>query len=112
MPRASVNSWSQEDVVSALRRIEMGELSIRKAAIEYRIPYTTLRDKYSGESPVFARHGPQPYLTEAEEKRIVQWAIEMCRIGFGQSKADIQNVCYYIRSSKPICDVCVQSKFM
>ncbi|XP_063954148.1 uncharacterized protein LOC129283361 [Lytechinus pictus] len=91
MPRAP--KWKEDDVAAALRRVRYGELSIRKASQEYGIPYETLRDKVSGRNPTSVkRFGPRPFLTEKEEEEIVRWTIKMGRIGFGQTRGDIQSV--------------------
>ncbi|XP_030834211.1 uncharacterized protein LOC105440922 [Strongylocentrotus purpuratus] len=85
-------NWKQEDVNNALRRVDLGELSIREAATEYGVPKSTLHDKLSHKSPFVSKQGPKPYLTRAEEEVICTWAIQMARIGMGQTKDDIKNV--------------------
>ncbi|XP_041471793.1 uncharacterized protein LOC121421197 [Lytechinus variegatus] len=65
----------------------------KKAAKEYQVPYGTLRDKVAGRTPAeVLRYGPRPFLTTNEETEIVNWAVKMGRVGFGQKMEDIQNV--------------------
>lgn len=35
------------------------------------------------------RPGPLPVLTPDEEKRLVEWAVEMAKIGYGQTRHQI-----------------------
>lgn len=63
-------NWKQEDVNNALRRVDLGELSIREAATVYGVPKSTLHDKLSHKSPFVSKQGPKPYLTRAEEEVI------------------------------------------
>ena len=76
----------------ALRKVKLGEMSIRAAAREYDIPNSTLQDKFHGRTPVMSKQGRCPYLTRAEEEKLVDWAIHMARVGLGQTKDDIKNV--------------------
>ena len=78
---------------AALRRIQLGELSVKAAARAYNLPRSTLQDKYHGRTPVYCRQGPDPVLTSHEEDRLVSWAFEMSRVGFCQDKASLLNVC-------------------
>lgn len=90
--RAGYKRWSQEDLEAAMRRVVLGELSLRAASKQYGVPSSTLSDKMNYKSSLNTTQGPDPYLTHAEETKITDWAIHMARIGFGQSKQDIKNV--------------------
>nr|XP_054771780.1 uncharacterized protein LOC129279702 [Lytechinus pictus] len=90
--RKTFREWNKEDLHSALRRVEWGELSLRAASRQYSIPLATLADKFHGRTPVDSRQGPSTYLTPGEEKAIVDWAIQMTKVGLGQTKENIKDV--------------------
>ena len=84
--------YSQTAVKEALRRVDFGELSMRAASREYGIPQTTLRDKASGRSPLYAQKGPEPFLSPGEEERIADWVIGMVSSGQRCKQNDVQKV--------------------
>jgi len=65
--------------------------SIREAAQLYGIPKSTLHDHCSGKAKS-RKPGPSPYLTEAEEQKLVEWAIEMGKIGYGWTREQMTMV--------------------
>ena len=81
--------WKQEDLVRALEDIECNKISFRHAAAKYDIPKSTLCDYVSGKVEVGRKPGPPSVLSIAEEKKLVEYAIEMSRIGYGRTKQQI-----------------------
>ena len=57
---------------------------IRTAALTYGIPKITLHDHYSGKVKGTKR-GPSTVLSEAEELKLVEWAMDMASIGYGRT---------------------------
>ncbi|XP_072172323.1 uncharacterized protein [Diadema setosum] len=90
--RNNFRAWKQCDMEAALRRIQLGEQSIRAAARDYGLPRATVQDKLHGRTPVCSRQGPSPVLTNDEEARLVNWIVDMSRVGLCQGKANILNV--------------------
>lgn len=77
--------YAEESLVLALEELKYQEISIRQAAAKYGIPKSTLSDYASGKVKVGRRPGPLPVLTPDEEKRLVEWTVEMAKIGYGQT---------------------------
>ncbi|XP_041470790.1 uncharacterized protein LOC121420280 [Lytechinus variegatus] len=90
--KRKMKTWSNDDLVVAFQTMKAQGMSIRQGAKAFGIPYSTLRDKSCGRTPLFTTQGPKPYLSKEEEKKIVDWANEMASQGASQSKGDIQNV--------------------
>ncbi|XP_063959643.1 uncharacterized protein LOC135155056 [Lytechinus pictus] len=90
--KRKTKTWNNDDLVVAFQTMKAQGMSIRKGAKAFGIPYSTLRDKSCGRTPLFATRGPKPYLNKEEEEKIVDWANEMASQGNRQSKADIQKV--------------------
>ena len=92
MPRiykrtSTKNQWTDEQLESAKRDIEVDKLSIRAAAIKHVIPPSTLRDHVRGNSK--KRYGgPCTVFTAGEEKKI-----ESVPSNAGNGIPTIQRVC-------------------
>ena len=83
------HKWSPETLVLAMDEVKDGKISLRQAAIKYDIPKSTLSDYLTDKVEVGSRPGPPPVLTRDEEKALADWAVEMSRIGYGQTRRQI-----------------------
>ena len=59
-------SWSDVSMEKAVTAVEKGE-SVRKSAVKYSVPRSTLHDRVSGKVQLGAQPGKKPYLSLAEE---------------------------------------------
>ena len=83
------HKWSSETLVLAMDEVKDGKIYLRQAAIKYDIPKSTLSDYLTDKVEVGSRPGPPPVLTRDEEKALADWAVEMSRIGYGQTRRQI-----------------------
>jgi hypothetical protein len=67
-------------------------MSVYRAARQYNVPESTLRDRTRGNVDIEAKVGQDTIFTKDEEKDFVNHMTYMARIGFGYSKAKIQLV--------------------
>ena len=81
-------SWTEDDLKQALEAVGNHSLSIRAAASLYNIPKSTLYDHHAGKSTA-SNPGPSPVLTDEDEKALVDWIIEMARIGYGRTRQQV-----------------------
>ena len=66
---------------------------MRRAAIQYGVPLTTLRDRVDGRvSENCTRTGPQTLFTHEEEKQFVDHIEEMALLGYGYTRTEILNL--------------------
>ncbi|XP_071942933.1 uncharacterized protein [Antedon mediterranea] len=70
--KRKLGGYTRERVEIAVRRIRNGEISVRSAAKLYQIPK------------------PDPYLTVAEENKVVEWLKSMARIGYGRTHHELK----------------------
>ena len=82
-------NWSQDDLVSATSDIKEKKMTFRKAEATYGIPRSTLHDYATGKVEIGCKPGPSSILTAAEEQRIVDYAIQMSKIGYGLTRERI-----------------------
>jgi hypothetical protein len=67
-------------------------MSVYRAARQYNVPESTLRDRTRGNVDIEAKVGQDTIFTKDEEKDFVNHMTYMARIGYGYSKAKIQLV--------------------
>ena len=79
--------WSQKDLASAIEAIKKENLSLRTAADRFGVPKSTLYNYLHGKSE---KPGPSSILNPDEEAKLVQYAIHMTEIGYGQTKQQLQ----------------------
>ena len=76
----------------AIKEVEEGTLSIRRAALEYGIPRATpLHDRYSGKVQA-SQSGPPRYLSDSEEDELVRFLESCSNLGYGRSKKEILSI--------------------
>ncbi|EDO04977.1 hypothetical protein SS1G_07461 [Sclerotinia sclerotiorum 1980 UF-70] len=71
-------------------------LSIRKAAKLYNIPYTTLTSRMNGILPLTERRSANHKMTELEEKSLLQYILDMDERGFSPRISDVEDIANYI----------------
>ena len=86
--------WAFNALEKATQEVQEGKLSIRGAASKYGIPRSTIHDHTSCKVKEVSRPGPSPVLAKKEEEELVQWAIKMSEIGYGQCR---QQVCSMVK---------------
>lgn len=81
-PRLLKNgNWTDDQLKRALEAVDEGQ-TMKKAAEENNIPYSSFRDHCLGKTRSRCR-GVKGVLTLEEEDEIVQYLIRMCDLGFG-----------------------------
>ena len=73
----------------AVALVQSGAMSLRKAAISYGVPKSTLSYKLHGRTAMEFRQGPRTVLFAEEEEKIASWAINMSRIGYGRTRQEL-----------------------
>ena len=75
-------SYTEEDVTNALNTLVNSECqSIRKAAIAFQIPYSTLQDRQSKSKSRIESHVSQQLLTPIEETTLENWIYRAAKLG-------------------------------
>ena len=75
-------SYTEEDVTNALNALVNGEYkSIRKAAIAFQIPSSTLRNRRKKSKSRTESHVSQQILTPIEESALENWIYRAAKLG-------------------------------
>jgi hypothetical protein len=77
-----IPSYTEEDVTNALNALVNGEYqSIRKAAIAFQIPYSTLQKRRKNQKSYSESHVSQQLLTPIEETTLENWIYRAAKLG-------------------------------
>ncbi len=87
--RKKYRQWSEESMLGALKAVKDGAMGCNRAATEYGVPKTTLKDRISGRVTHGCKSGRSPYLTPAEEKELYDWLVLCASIGYPKSRDDV-----------------------
>ena len=83
--------WSNESMVATMNAVSKG-CSINRAAVEHRVPRTTLQDRISGKVQHGTRPGPTPYLNKSEEGNLVEFLEVVPSVGYGKTRKQVMSI--------------------
>ena len=67
-------------------------MGINRAALQFGVPCTTLKDRISGRVLHVTRIGPKPYLSHEEEKELVEFICNCSKMGYGKMRKEVLNI--------------------
>ena len=73
---------------------------MRRAALAYGIPRSTLHDHYKGKIGPDARPGPEPYLSIEEEEELTNFLIKCSRIGYPKTRQQVLGIVQEVVSKR------------
>ena len=73
-------------MIQAMEAVISGEMGTNQAAREFDVSATTLRDRLSGRVKHGSKPGPAAYLTEEEERQLVDFLVQVARLGYWKTK--------------------------
>ena len=88
-PAAKLRQWSDESMLGAIRAVREGEFGVNRAALEYGVPRTTLKDRLSGRVTHGSQSGAKPYLSREEEKELFDFLITCSNLGYGKTRKEV-----------------------
>lgn len=87
--RGTYKGWTDSQMEQALQAVVAGDASIRRAALDYHVPKSSLGDRVSGRTAPETKSGPPPYLNAMEEGELVQFLSRCASIGYGKSRKEV-----------------------
>ena len=85
MPRSKRKLWTEENMLAAIEAVKDGE-SVRKAAMDFNVPKSTLGDRVSGRTEHGKKSGHEQILALEDEKKLAAYLIDVSKQGYGKSK--------------------------
>ena len=83
----------------ALQAVVAGGASIRRAALDYHVPKSSLGDRVSGRTVPGTKSGPPPYLNAMEEGELLS---RCASIGYGKSRKEVLSLVQSVLDSKGV----------
>ena len=81
--------WDDDSMQKALEAVTDDGLSVRRAAIEYGVPRSTLGDRVSGRVCHGIVSGPPRYLSEQEEEELVKFLLGCASVGYPKTRKEV-----------------------
>ena len=79
-------------MVGAMEAVQEGRMGVNRAALEFGVPRTTLKDRISGRVVHGSKSGPKPYLTYEQEKEMVDFLITCSKMGYGKTRNEVLKI--------------------
>ena len=79
-------------MAKALDAVASGKMGVRRAAIEFTVPCTSLKDRVTGRVLDGCNMGPKRYLTYEEESELVEFIIKCSMMGYGKARQDMMKL--------------------
>ena len=87
--RKKYKQWSEESMLGALKAIKDDTMGCNRAATEFNVFKTTLKDRLPGRVAHGCKSGRAPYLTYAEEQELYDWLVLIASIGYPKRRDDV-----------------------
>lgn len=97
---SNYKQWDEERMKKAYVAVKEKQLSVRKAALSYNIPKSTLSDRVSGRVPFGSHSGPARYLSDGEETQLVHFLCKAASLGYARTKKEVLAIVEELVSAK------------
>ncbi len=84
-------AWTDESMTGAMKAVHEG-MGVNRAALEYGVPRTTLKDRISERVRHGTKSGPAPYLTPEEEQELREFLETSARIGYPKTRIEVLGI--------------------
>lgn len=84
--------WSNDSMLWAMKAVQDGRMGINRAALEFAVPPTTLKDRIAGRVTHGTSVGPKPYLDREEEKELVDFLLKCSKMGYGKTRGEVLKI--------------------
>lgn len=92
-PKVQYGAYTTENLIAAVKAVKEQGMSTYKAAELYGVPKSTIYDKAQGDANLlFQRKGPEPLLTYEDEKKLVDYLLQMSSLGYMFSISELRNL--------------------
>ena len=98
-------NWTQIQMSKAVNAVLVNGLGIRRAALQFNVPKSSLGDRISGRVVPGSTSGPATYLITAEEDELVLFLCRCASIGYAKSRKEVLALVQRILDSRGIAKV-------
>jgi len=87
-----LRQWYNRSMLKAPNAVRKGELGVNRAALQFSVSATTLKDHVAGRVVHGTNMRPKPYLSNEEEKELMEFLVECSKIGFGKTRREVMKL--------------------
>ena len=84
--------WDKVSMAHAVKAVIDDGMSIRRAAIRYGIPKSTLGDRVTGQVLPGSVSGPPKLLTDREEEELETFLYDCAKIGYAKTRKEVMSL--------------------
>ena len=103
--RKKYRQWTEESMVGALKAVKEGTMGLNRAATEFGVPKTTLKNRVSGRVTHGCKAGRATYLTHAEEEEFYESLVVCASIGYPKRRGEVIGIVRKTLEKKSSCPV-------
>ena len=75
-----------------MEAVKSGKSGVNRAALDFGVPKTTLKDRLAGRVIHGTNIGPKPYLTQEEEGELVSYLVKCSKMGYGKTRSEVLKI--------------------
>jgi hypothetical protein len=103
--------WHATSLVAAIEAVKNGNTTIRQAAKQYGIPYTTLHDRLKSGNISKISFGRPPIFTAPQEKEMAEHIILLSKLFYWRTIVDLRKIAFtYAERLKVAHNFCKETK--
>ena len=87
---------------TAIDAVKSSRKGVNRAALEFSVPHTILKDRITGRVVHGTKSGPKPYLTQQEEKELVDFLVRCSEMGYGKMRGEVHKIVEAIAKKKEL----------
>ncbi len=92
--------YDNKRLKQAYDAVKENRMSVRKAALSYNVPKSTLSDRVSERIPFGSHSGPSRYLSDEEETQLVHILCNAASLGYARTKKEVLVIVEELVSAK------------
>jgi len=81
--------WNEDSMRRAYEAVTTKKMGVNRAALEFDVPRTTLKDQVLLRVIHGYNMGRKPYLTQDEEKELVDFLLNCAKMGYGKTRKEV-----------------------
>ena len=98
---AKLRNWRDEAMTGAIEAVK-GGMGVNRAAKEFGVPTTMLRDRLSSRVTHGTNSGPKPYLSSQEEGELTEYLTSTSKTGYGKTRGQVMKIVQHVAKEKGV----------
>jgi len=100
-----LRQWNEDSMKRAYEAVTTEKMGVNRAALEYKVPRTTLKDRVLLRVIHGCNTGPNPYLTKDEEKELVDFLLNCAKMGYRKTRKEVLQMVHSKKGRKTVAKI-------